>query len=124
MTKKIPSAFASLCIALLVPSNVLAQEPPRSWLASPDVYKIIGENALYRIILGTWKPGQVDNQHSHTAGAIVYLTDCNIRHYPPAAAPVDTMCKAGGVRTIPAVPSHHVQNIGSADCQMMQVEQK
>jgi hypothetical protein len=117
-------ALASLFCATLLPSLALAQASPPSWEASPDVYKVIGETAQYRIILGTWKPGQIDNPHSHTAGLVVYLSDCSLRNHRPGMAPDDYAAKAGDSRPIAGIASHHVENIGRTDCQSIHVEKK
>lgn len=124
MIKKSFCALASIFCAILLSPNVLAQSSPPSWEASPDVYKVIGETAQYRIILGTWKPDQGDNPHSHTAGLVVYLSDCNLRNYRPGMPPDDYAVKAGDSRPIAGIASHHVQNMGKADCQLIHVEKK
>jgi hypothetical protein len=103
---------------------VLAQESPPPWEASSDVYKVIGETAGYRIILATWKPGQIDNPHSHKAGAVVYLSDCNLRNHRPGSAAADNAFKAGETRSISGIPSHRTENIGNADCQLIHVDMK
>jgi hypothetical protein len=109
---------------MLLSSNVLAQTSPPSWEASPDVYKVIGETAQYRIIFATWKPGQSDDPHSHTAGLVVYLSDCNLRNHRPGSPPDDYAVKAGDSRPILGIASHHLENIGNADCQLIHVEKK
>jgi hypothetical protein len=48
-------------ISLFVAGTASAEEKaPRSWVASPDVYKVIGqsEKIKVKVILGTWPPGQ------------------------------------------------------------------
>ncbi len=105
-------------------AGVLAQASPPPWEASSDVYKVIGETAQYRIIMATWKPGQIDNMHSHKAGAVVYLTDCNLRNHRPGSDPADLAFKAGQTRTTTGIPSHRMENIGNADCQLIHVDVK
>jgi len=112
-------------VALLMSSSAFAQEAPRSWVASPDVYKVIGENAGYRIILATWKPGQIDTPHSHKPGTTITLTDCTTRNHPTGAAPIDNPPrKAGEVRPLAATASHQNEHIGKSDCQVLLVEEK
>jgi hypothetical protein len=41
----------------------MAQNAPRSFEASPDVYKEIAESDMFLVILATWKPGQRDKPH-------------------------------------------------------------
>jgi hypothetical protein len=117
-------ALALLVSATFLPSHALAQASPPSWEASPDVYKVIGETAQYRIILGTWKADRKDNPHSHTAGLVVYLSDCNLRNHRPGVPPDDYAAMAGDFRPIGGIASHQVENIGKADCQSIHVEKK
>jgi hypothetical protein len=115
---------APVLYAMLLASNVLAQESPPPWEASPDVYKVIGETDQYRIILATWKPGQIDNPHSHKAGVAVYLTACNLRNHRPGIAPADNAFKAGQSRSTSGIPSHRTENFGNADCQLIHIDMK
>jgi len=124
MIKKLSCALASLFCVTLLSSNGLADESPPPWEASPDVYKVIGETAQYRIILATWKPGQIDNPHSHKAGVVVYLADCNLRNHRPGSDPADNSFKAGQTRSTSGIPSHRTENIGKADCQLIHVDMK
>jgi hypothetical protein len=124
MSKTRAFAVASLFGATLLSSSGLAQESPPPWEASPDVYKVIGETARYRIILATWKPGQIDNPHSHKPGVAVYLTDCNLRNHRPGVAPVDYAVKPGDSRPTSGIASHRTENLGSADCQLIHVDMK
>ncbi|HXQ51095.1 MAG TPA: hypothetical protein VN802_08390 [Stellaceae bacterium] len=132
MNRLVKQAFYGAAIAssvALVHSEAQAQAPakeaPRSWVASPGVYKVIGQNAQYRIILATWKPGQIDKPHSHKAGTTVTLTDCETRNHPTGAAPVDRPPrKAGDVLPLTATPSHQNENVGKAVCQIVLIEMK
>jgi len=124
MIKEISCAFALLLGAIPLSSHATAQTSPPPWEASPDVYKVIGETAQYRIILATWKPGQIDSPHSHKAGLAVYLTDCALRNHRPENAPVDNAFKAGQTRSTSGTPSHRTENIGNADCQLLHIDMK
>ena len=66
--------------------QAIAQGQPRSFEASPDVYKVIAQNDTYKVIEVTWKPGQRDQMHSHPASAVYYLTDCTCLLYTSDAA--------------------------------------
>jgi hypothetical protein len=111
--------------ALVLVTSAFAQEAPRSWVASPDVYKVIGESAQYRVIVATWKPGQKDNLHSHTAGTSISLTDCDISNHPTGVAPINNLArKAGDALPLAAIASHSTENIGNADCQIIFIERK
>ena len=55
-----------------------------SYVASPDVYKLLSENEHFRVILATWKPGQRDAWHAHEGPLVAYrLTDCTMRAHAP-----------------------------------------
>jgi hypothetical protein len=118
-------SFIALSVLGLTSSAAIAQEAPPSWVASPDVYKVIGENAKYRIILATWKPGQIDNPHSHKPGQVIAVTDCLGRNHPAGGPPADRpLQKAGQVTPLAAIASHQNENIGTADCQIVLIEEK
>jgi len=102
-----------------------AQATPRSFAASPDVYKVIAENEQYRVIAANWKPGQRDNWHSHGAPVAVYfLTDCTARIHTPDGKFNDVNPKASGASVRAQAPSHSFENVGKADCRMILFEPK
>jgi hypothetical protein len=100
-------------------------DAPRSYVASPDVYKVIAENNNTRVILATWKPGQRDEWHSHPLGTAVYvLTDCEtLRLYSPDGQHLDGSLKAGHAEIPPIIHSHSFENRSSTECRMIFVEQ-
>lgn len=100
-------------------------DAPRSYIASPDVYKVVAKNNDTRIILATWKPGQRDEWHSHPPGAAVYvLTDCEtLRLYSSDGQYVDGSLKAGTAEIHPVVHSHSFENRSDTECRMVFVEQ-
>ena len=112
------------CTALFVVRPASADDVPRSYIASPDVYKVIAENNKTRVILATWKPGQRDAWHSHPVTGVYYLTDCEARIYSPDGKFVDFSHKAGFAVVQAAIPSHSFENRSSADCRMTIFEQE
>lgn len=112
--------------ALLLCGVAGAQSVPRSFVASPDVYKVVAENAQYMVIEVTWKPGQRDVVHAHApASGVYYLTDCSLRFFmDDGARTVDANPKAGFSVVQGVVPMHSVQNIGSKDCKLVMFEPK
>lgn len=114
-------------LAALVPAvhgNVAAQTLPLSFVASPDIYKVIAENDQYRIIAVTWKPGQRDVWHSHPTAAVYNLTDCKVRNHSPDGTSRDGESKAGAARVNPPVASHSLENIGQTECKLIMFEPK
>jgi hypothetical protein len=118
-------SFAAAGCVLAAPQAVQAQATPRSFVASPDIYKVIAENEQYRVIAATWKPKQRDNWHSHGAPAAGYnVTDCSVRLHTPDGKFTDIKSKAGDARVGAQVPSHSLENIGSAECKLILFEPK
>lgn len=107
------------------PAPVWAQAAPRSFAASPDVYKLIAENEQYRVIAATWKPGQRDTWHSHGAPVAVYnLTDCTARIHTPDGKSIDVNPKAGQASVRAQAPSHSFENVGKSECKLILFEPK
>lgn len=116
---------AIAAIAVLLGSHFAgAEDAPPSYVASPDVYKLLKENEHFRIIEATWKPGQRDNFHSHWANAVYRFTDCTARIYLPDGKFVDSNSKAGSTVLQNSIPSHSFENRGTAECRMLIVEAK
>lgn len=119
-----PFAAALLPIALLLgPTGVAQAQPlPRSFAASPDIYKVIAQNEQYKVIAVTWKPGQKDVLHSHPANAVYYLTDCSLRIHTPDGSFRDAQPRAGAAIVQVPIPGHVLENVGSADCRLVMFE--
>ena len=108
-------------------STVLAGNAPIASEASPQVYKVIAENDEWRVLEGTWQPGQEDKFHSHTADRVsIFPMDCDLRLTKPDGTFKDVHPKAGKakVRTGKPMPSHKAKNIGNKPCTLMIVELK
>ena len=112
---------ATIVLAVLTTGAALAQGLPRSFETSPDVYKVIAENAQFRVIAVTWKPGQRDQLHSHPASAVYYLTDCSLRIHMPDGTFRDG--KPHGQAIVqPPIPGHILENTGTSDCKLIMFE--
>ena len=125
-------AFSGLIVAGIVcagvgfPFLVTADKTvPQSYVADPTVYKLIGENETFRVVLATWKPGQRDAYHSHSELVAYRLTDCKGRGYKADGTVAgEGENKAGSLRFQKPVASHSVENTGSAECRVLIVERK
>jgi hypothetical protein len=103
----------------------MAQNAPRSFEASPNVYKEIAESDMFLVILATWKPGQRDKPHSHKAGTIYSLTNCTARNHAADGTATDRPpARAGNAAMLNPVASHSNENIGSTDSQTLFTELK
>lgn len=127
--KTIISSSIAIALATVggaaISTPALAQTAPPSYKASPDIYKLISENEHFRVFLVTWKAGQRDAWHSHPGPLVAYrLTDCNSRSHTPDGKTQERASKRGDVGYNPIIASHSVENIGTADCQILIVEKK
>jgi hypothetical protein len=65
-------------------SASVAQTAEPSYKADPDTYKVIFEDANYRVIEANHKKGIHDKGHSHPVSfVVVNLTDCNAGGWRP-----------------------------------------
>ena len=113
-----------LCTALAAAPLALAEEAPPSYIAFPDVYKLVHENEHFRVIEATWQPGQKDAMHSHLPAVIYWMTDCQLSADLPDGKRIEGAQKAGTSRINPAVPGHVATNMGKNTCKALLVERK
>lgn len=115
------SLVAALCSwAVAIP--VSAQQTPRSFVASPDIYKVLAQNEQFKVISVVWRSGQKDVLHSHPANGVYYLTDCSIRIHAPDGTFRDAQPKAGSAVVQAPIPGHVLENTGSSDCRLIMFE--
>lgn len=115
---------AGLLAVAALPAPAAAQAQPRSFEASPEVYKVIAENADYKVIEVTWKPGQQDKMHSHPASAVYYLNDCALRGTLPDGKSGEGKPRAGMAVVQGPIAAHSMQNVGTTDCKLIMFEPK
>ena len=117
--------FGAAILMGLSCSASVAQTAEPSYKADPDTYKVIMEDANYRVIEANHKKGVHDKAHGHTVPfVVVNLGDCKIRLYQPDGKIDDRVIKAGTVQFNPAVSSHSSEDIGDTDCKQIFVEKK
>ena len=106
-------------------SSAVSQTAEPTYKADPSVYKLIFEDANFRVIEATHIKGIHDKAHSHGGQFIVYnLTDCTMKTYAPDGKATERDGKAGTVTALPAIASHSAENTGTADCKQIFVEKK
>ena len=120
----------ALGIALVIatiagPDKSVSQEAPPAHIASPEIYKVLFESDLMRVLLATWQPGQKDKWHSHPPTSVFYITDCHARVFLSDGSQLELTRKAntGRARDEPVL-SHIFQNIGDEVCRMVFTELK
>ena len=107
------------------PRVPLWRKTPNPYKADPDVYKVIFENADFRVIVGTRKAGQKDKPHAHPLPGIVYnVNDCKNRLHSADGKIVLRDNKGGSAGATPITASHQTENIGTTDCVQVFVEKK
>ena len=108
--------------------SAFGQEAPKhappAYVADPAVYKLLGENDQFLVIMAKKPAGNRDAWHSHLPLTAYNLTDCHQRIYTPDGKSSEVTYKAGTVIFHGAVPSHSVENIGTAECDQLIVERK
>ena len=117
-------ALAVLCTCVTAVPSARSADAPLTFEASPDVYKLVQENEYFRVIEGTWQPGQKDAMHSHTPFVIHWLTDCQLSAALPDGKSIEGTQKAGSTQMKPAVPGHIATNMGKTACRALFVERK
>ncbi len=121
-------AIQSMAVAALALASAAtfaqANPAPPSTTASPDVYKVLAENARFRIVQVTWAPGQKDLPHSHPESGAYFLDSCQLRFFNADGSTNDTRPLAGHSVVQGAIASHAVQNIGTAPCRIVMFEAK
>ena len=99
-----------------------AQGIPRSFVASPEIYKVAAQNDKYLVIEVIWKPGQRDQSHSHPSCGTYFLADCRLRFFLPDGTTREASILAGRAFAQEPIASHEVENIGTSDCKLVMVE--
>ena len=120
MRMKLAGAICGAVLCITVPA--MAEDAPRSYEASPDIYKVIAQNGPTHVILVTWKPGQRDAWHSHPAAGVYFLTDCQSLVHFPDGRHADSIHKVGEAIVNPPIASHSVENTGASECRLVIVE--
>jgi hypothetical protein len=116
-----------LSAALIVgtASGAVAQMAEPTYKGDPSVYKVIFEDANFRVIEGIRKKGVHDKVHSHPVPFVVYsVTDCKTKLYAADGKTTELDTKADTASALPAIASHSAENTGNADCKQIFFEKK
>jgi hypothetical protein len=116
---------ATVAAVLVTATIAFAQSSPPTYQADPNVYKVIFEDENFRVIAATWKKGTRDKDHAHPSPSVAYaVTDCSLKVVAPDGKSRDVNSKAGSANAVPTTQSHHAENVGASDCQVVFVERK
>jgi len=111
------------CMAIglaALPLVARAQDPVK---LAPEVYKVAIDNADVRALDITVKPGGKVGMHSHPASVLTAYTPCKLRFTSSDGKSADSEFKPGDIVWRDA-ETHAGENIGTADCHVLQVELK
>jgi hypothetical protein len=126
--KSIRPAIAVAIIVASASAGAAAQTPQPaepSYKGDPDVYRVIFEDANFRVIEAVRKAGVRDKTHGHPVPSVVYtLTDCKSKLYGAGGKVVESDVRAGTASAVPITAAHSAENVGSADCRQLFVEKK
>jgi quercetin dioxygenase-like cupin family protein len=111
--------FVSFLVSL-VALPAAAQDPT---VVAADVYKVALENAAVRVLDIHLAPGAKVPMHSHPDSLAVALTPCKARFTAPDGKSVESELKVGEAIWRDA-ESHMVENIGGAECHVLNIELK
>jgi hypothetical protein len=118
------TVFAAAIVAGAMTSAV-AQTAEPSFKGDPSVYKVIFEDANFRVIEANRKKGVHDKVHGHPMPSVVYnVTDCKTKQYAADGKTSEREAKAGTATAVPVIASHSAENTGDADCKQIFVEKK
>jgi quercetin dioxygenase-like cupin family protein len=111
------------CLAIglaALPLVARAEDPVR---LAPEMYKVAIDNADVRALDITVKPGGKVAMHSHPASVLTAYTPCKMRFTSSDGKSADVEFKPGDIVWRDA-ESHAGENIGTAECHVLQVELK
>ena len=102
-----------------------AQQAEPTYKGDPSVYKLLYEDANFRVIEAVRPKGVHDKVHGHPTPAVVYhVTECKTKTYAADGKTSENTRKAGSVTPVPVIASHTAENTGSSDCKQVFVEKK
>jgi hypothetical protein len=124
-TSQLKTAFGAAMILGLAATGAIAQTAEPTYKGDPSVYKVIFEDANFRVIEATRKAGVHDKAHGHPVPYVVYnVTDCKSKLYAADGKTTERDAKAGTAQPGTVIASHSAENIGTADCKQIFVEKK
>jgi hypothetical protein len=122
---QLKTACGAAIILVIASTGSIAQTAEPTYKGDPSVYKVIFEDANFRVIEANRKKGVHDKVHGHPVPSIVYfLTDCPTKQYAADGKTTESTGKAGEARAVPVITSHSAENIGTADCKQIFVGKK
>jgi hypothetical protein len=124
--KTMPLAIITMLALFGTSLGVAAQTAEPTFKGDPNVYKVIFEDANFRVIEATRKKGVHDKVHGHPIASVVYnVTNCKTKLFDGSGTVVgENDAKAGTAAAVPIIPSHSAENTGTVDCKQIFFEKK
>jgi hypothetical protein len=121
----IKMVLAAAMIVGLASTAALAQTAEPTFKGDPNVYKVIFEDANFRVIEANRGAGVKDKPHGHPLPSIVYnVTDCKTKLVGADGTVRESNTKAGTAQAVPIIPSHTAENETTTACKQLFVEKK
>ena len=97
-----------------------------TFLADPQTYKLLWEDASLRVIAVNWRGRNTDQPHTHPLPSVVYyLDDCKLIIHNADGTIRETNNIEGAAATVPmTLKPHQAENPGAEDCRAVIVERK
>ena len=121
------SRYLAIVAAMAFAGSIIAaqaQSAEPTYKGDPSVYKIIFEDANFRVVESVRKPGVHDKAHSHPASVRYSVNGCKTKLHMPDATTREFVSEAGKAYAVPEISSHSAENIGTDDCKEIFVEKK
>ena len=124
-SSQLKTAFGAAMILGLASTGAIAQTAEPTFKGDPSVYKVIFEDANFRVIEANRGPGVKDKPHGHPLPSIVYsVTDCKTKLIGADGKTRESITKAGTASAVPVIASHTAENIDKTSCKQLFVEKK
>jgi len=111
------------CLLCFAASAVLAQDILKV-AGGPETHKVVLDNDQVRMLDARLQPGQKVAMHSHPANTVYYVTDCKLKVTSPDGKTTVAEPKAGTAIYRGGETKHAAENVGSAECHLVQTELK
>jgi hypothetical protein len=124
-SSQLKMAFGAAMILGIASTGAIAQTAEPTFKGDPSVYKVIFEDANFRVIEANRGPGVKDKAHGHPLPSIVYnVTDCKTKLTGADGKTRESISKAGTADAVPIIGSHTAENIDKTNCKQLFVEKK
>jgi quercetin dioxygenase-like cupin family protein len=112
-----------LAVVVLAVLTALAQDVMKV-AGGSETHKVVLDNDQVRMLDARTQPGQKVAMHSHPPNTVYYMTDCKLKVTAPDGKSQIVEPKTGTAVWRGAETKHAVENVGTAECHLVQTEMK